>query len=1182
MNTKRRTSKSLSNPSSTGGLGVHFEGHVQASFVTLMLTGGHGPCLPHWPITEVKLQGKIDGFDTDDFIAVARGPGNSGERRLLGQIKHSIRLTAGSAVFGEVLQAAWNDFRNSAVFTPGKDVIALITGPLNRTDLEASWVLNHARANPNDPSRFFRNVATANFSSADKKKKLEAFRHHLNVANEGVALTDEELHRFLRHFYILGYDLGEEEGVVLSLISSHISQFRPDSSRLVWSRILEFTNNRNHHAGHIRREDCPEDLTDIFVTEPVREIPKEFVRVHVAGTNWPDDADANYLSLAVLVGSWNENHPRDLQVISELLGISYEIWLEKARNILHRPDSPLSLKDGIWRVADRADLWRTLGSRIFDQNLDTFRALAVRALREKEPSFELAPDERYAAAAYGKVPEHSTVLRSGLADGLAIVASHSDQCTNCSHGKAAATVATALREIFADADWVLWGSLDRLLPSLAESGPDKFLEVVNTELQKDPCAFDELFAQEGSGSFGTNYLTGLLWALEGLAWEERYLVRVCVTLGELAAHDPGGRWVNRPSNSLATVLLPWLPQTMASFEKRKVAIETLFNERPEVAWRLVLDLLPGQHQSSSGSHRPSWRKQIPAELPAVTNSQYREQVAFLAERAVEAAGEDFERILGLIDELDSLPQPAFGRFLETLASGRVATLPESQRMLLWDRLTRFATKHRRFVDAAWALSDDLVAQIENVADQLAPTDAFNRHQRLFNNRDFDLAEESGNWEHQRNKLDQQREAAVSEIYTRGGAKRVLAFAAQVSSPGLVGIALAAIEDASLDCSILPPLLDTSDPVLKAVAGGYVWKRHRLAGWDWCDEINRSGWTPAQLGQYLAYLPFTKRTWDRAAAWLKKREGEYWSRAATNAIEAGSDASYAIDRLIEHGKPHAAISCLAMMRHLGHQIGPEQCVKALLAALSSAEKERAIDSYDVIELIKLLQSDPTLSSDDLFKVEWAYLPLLNHLHGAAPQLLESRLASDPGFFSEMLRLIYRPINSKQPEKEHGEREKQLASNAWQLLRNWKTPPGMQSDRTFIAAEFSGWLSGVREICTKSGHLEVALSTVGGVLIHVPADPNGLWIHSTVAKVLNAREHSEMRNGFSIGVYNSRGAHWVDPEGKPEMELAAQYRRKAEDVENAGFQRFAATLNSIADSYQRDAEQNIRRARDRNET
>lgn len=35
--------KQLSNPFSTGGGGLHFEAHVQASFVVLMLTGGFAP-----------------------------------------------------------------------------------------------------------------------------------------------------------------------------------------------------------------------------------------------------------------------------------------------------------------------------------------------------------------------------------------------------------------------------------------------------------------------------------------------------------------------------------------------------------------------------------------------------------------------------------------------------------------------------------------------------------------------------------------------------------------------------------------------------------------------------------------------------------------------------------------------------------------------------------------------------------------------------------------------------------------------------------------------------------------------------------------------------------------------------------------------------------------------------------
>ena len=63
-----KNNKQLSNPFSTGGGGGHFEAHVQASFVALMLTGGYAPCLPCWPITEIKLQGKIDGYDTDDLI----------------------------------------------------------------------------------------------------------------------------------------------------------------------------------------------------------------------------------------------------------------------------------------------------------------------------------------------------------------------------------------------------------------------------------------------------------------------------------------------------------------------------------------------------------------------------------------------------------------------------------------------------------------------------------------------------------------------------------------------------------------------------------------------------------------------------------------------------------------------------------------------------------------------------------------------------------------------------------------------------------------------------------------------------------------------------------------------------------------------------------------------------------
>jgi hypothetical protein len=129
--------KQLSNPFSTGGGGARFEANIQAAFVTLMLSGGYAPCLPTWPIVKLKLQGAVDGYATDDLIVFIENPANKNERRrLLGQVKNSIKITIKSELFAEVIQAAWSDFNNPDVFTKEKDVIALITGPINTTDTD--------------------------------------------------------------------------------------------------------------------------------------------------------------------------------------------------------------------------------------------------------------------------------------------------------------------------------------------------------------------------------------------------------------------------------------------------------------------------------------------------------------------------------------------------------------------------------------------------------------------------------------------------------------------------------------------------------------------------------------------------------------------------------------------------------------------------------------------------------------------------------------------------------------------------------------------------------------------------------------------------------------------------------------------------------------------------------------
>jgi hypothetical protein len=335
--------------------------------------------------------------------------------------------------------------------------------------------------------------------------------------------------------------------------------------------------------------------------------------VYNLGSN-PKELDkyASDLALVNLIGAWNEKNDADTNILSKLIDQSYSTWLLKAKEILHLPDNPFSLQNGIWQITDRVSLWEMLGSRIFDQNLDRFKELAIAVLKENDPAFELPIENRFAASIYGKEMTYSSALRKAMSEGLALIGSKGESLKNCSRDKAEGTAILCIREIFLNADWVLWGSLNELLPILAEAAPDEFFKTVESALGSNPCPFDLLFSQEGSGVTGRNYITGLLWALEGLAWDQKYLVRICVILGELSTHDPGGNWANRPFNTLSTILLPWYPQTIAPIEKRKVAVQTLSQEFPAIAWKLLItSLLPNQHQTSMHTHKPAWRNTIP-------------------------------------------------------------------------------------------------------------------------------------------------------------------------------------------------------------------------------------------------------------------------------------------------------------------------------------------------------------------------------------------------------------------------------------------------------------------------------------------------------------------------------------------------------------------------------------------
>jgi hypothetical protein len=885
---------------------------------------------------------------------------------------------------------------------------------------------------------------------------------------------------------------------------------------------------------------------------------------------WAEGTEAAELRIAEMLGAWNEDVEGDRQVAEELSGKAYGEWIGAIREIAGRPVSPLKQKNGIWKFVSRYEGWDALGQRIFNDDLKRFQELVVRIFRERDPSLELEPEERYMATIRGKTATYSNLLRTGLAETLALLGSRPEVISNFSAAETTARV--AVYKILKDADWELWASLSDVLPLLAEAAPNEFLEAVEQSLQLN--IFQAVFAQERRGFTGRNYMTGLLWALETLAWDPDYLSRAVLLLGELAVIDPGGNWANRPANSLGTILLPWFPQTAANVEKRRAAVAALISELPAVGWDLILNLLPEVQQSSLMTRKPEWRKMIPDDWSeGSTVKEYWEQIDAYAKLAIEAATKDLQKLQTLIDKMNTLPMESQGELLRHLRSESITNLPEDKRLPIWKELTDLVATHRRFHEAKWAMSAETLETLSEIADEIAPASPSYRNQRLFTARDFDLYDATDNFEEEARKLNQRREKATEEVYSFGGLTAVLDFCQMVESPAHVGVAFAGFASVGDEKQFLPDLLESTDGALAKFTGGFVWSKFRLAGWNWVDALDTSTWTNSQKAQLLAYFPFATPTWNRASGLLGQEENLYWLKANVNPFDAEAEIGTAVDRLLEVGRVRESIFCISRQVFKKRPINAEQTIRALRAVAESYDQFGNMDVFEIVQIVKALQDDSTADPSAVGSIEWSLLPLLDRTNGASPKVLERRLADEPSFFCDVIRIIFRSSKADGESAPKTTQDPGIATNAYRLLSEWQTPPGSRKDDSFDGAALKDWVEQVKASCEESGHLVIALQRIGHILRYSPPDPDGLWIHHSAAQVLNAKDASEIRKGFEIELFNSRGVHAVDPQGGPERELAKLYRKQAEEVELRGYPRLAATLKEIAASYDREAEHNV---------
>jgi hypothetical protein len=899
--------------------------------------------------------------------------------------------------------------------------------------------------------------------------------------------------------------------------------------------------------------------------------------------DWANAGNAEPLVAALLGGAWIADNKSDCEALAKLSGLPCSEFEQLLNRWAITDDRPVQRVGNVWRIVSRADAWLLLNRFINASVLKSFGEVAKGVLQEVNPRFELPPEERWLASVHGKVTRYSDVLRHGIAEMLAMLASYGDKdCQNIGTESAQDQVSLAVRQLLTEnMSGQRWGSLSKELPLLAEAAPEIFMDAVENGLQGENPPVMDLFAEE-TYAWGLTH-ADLLWALEGLSWNTEYLARITRILAKLARLDPGGRYHNRPSNTLKEIFQGWLPQAKASLNERLQIIDSLMRDEPASGWKLLLNLLPERGGGiSTPIYRPLFRSWDEGWKKGVTREEYRRHTLAVAERLLKyVAEEPNTRWLDVVRALPQLPKEPFDKAISLLGSSSGA-LTGTATYEIRNELRRIISNHRRFPDSRWALPKESVDRLDDVYQSLIPQDLITKHKFLFDDFHPDLpyTAPGQTYEQRQNAVEQARTKALKEIWDAFQAGGIIRLAVSVKLPWSLGNSLASSSFADGIEELVLSWLENENTSLVQTAQAYVNASCRQKP-EWLAFVRKhyaDTWSDGTWAAFSLGLPFGKGVFDFLKASTESVRRKYWENIRGYYLQREDIelANWAIEQLLTYRRPFAAINAAAQYLNTvaeKEDLNADVLARALeLAATDPADWETSQSvtmSHDIIEVLEAVQS-ALMDERRLARIEWVYMRLL-HDEEFKPRVLLKEIVENPSFFVHLICLVYKghpPIDGEFSDLSPEMRKAQV-QNAYILLESADQLPG-QNGSEIDAAQLRKWIDEARQECTQRNRKAIGDECIGKLLSHAPPGSDEIWPHQVIRDIVEQLESRDIESGIEIGLLNQRGVtlRSLGSGGEQERKLADTFKQQADKIKYK-WPRTAAMLSRIAESYRRDA-------------
>lgn len=883
------------------------------------------------------------------------------------------------------------------------------------------------------------------------------------------------------------------------------------------------------------------------------------------GPEWATGAKASVLAPLLLLNGWNLKFEGDARIVLEMLDRDRDRVRSASRELgilAAAEDPPVLHRGDVCEFVDPIDAWDALFGAVTAQDLDLFQQRSLEILWYQDPNQLLKSAERLVASIAGTLqpPLYSGTIRRGVATTLALLGAVLGDKVLAGGDTGSDRAARTVHDLLDGATAERWLDLADVLPLLAEAAPLVFVRAVEDQLRQGEPDIMALF-NEGDGDFGlgsSSSHTSLLWALEALAFSPQYVSRVAVILAQLAERDPGGKFANRPKNSLKDILHPVIPQGAVGTARRLDAIDAVRSAAPEASFDLLLALIGALNDGMILQNRTRFREW--PRPPRSTQTDVVDTVSAVAERVTIDAGAAPGRWPKAIKCVARIPPQQREEMLDALAAAW-GGLPEAEQVEVASIVRKDISRHSKFRDSAWAIDDAGLARLQAFADVHAIDDPAEGPQLLFTWFPDVLNGVDPHSDEAQAHVRRARRETVDGMSLADIAE--LAVAAQL--PGLVGVAAA--DAGSSDEPALLEWLASPQAPLRDLATSF--SRARQAA--------SAEWLPAAVEsnpQLTVELLLTATIDDDLIASVdeldEEQRGAFWASAAPHWVAAPAGVA-AAERLLAVDRPYSAITTLIREDDSDFPVDLGLAIMERVMA-GTAEDPLALDmaSYELARMLDRLEA---VGADDeaLAKIEWYLNPVLHHER--VTRAFYRVLAREPRQFAELIAHTGYPddLGEEGGVEEGGDNLDAARENAFTILYEWTLPiPGMVGTDHPEAEAVQAWVSAARVALAELHRSDAGAEAIGRALSGPVFDVDGTWPCEAVRAVLQHENDARIEAGLFIGRMNSRGvtSRGVYSGGAQERTLAGQYREWADRVRDL-WPRAGAVLDDLASSLESQA-------------